>query len=114
LFTALREQHGAVEIGEIWQRPAARALAEVRFGEAVAAFDQADAITWTDDQTAARKPSWRSAPTHDTASEPDATCFVFAYTNCHVNTLNAEPARCGVSAESWPGQRCGLPQSMCR
>jgi hypothetical protein len=95
LFTALREQHGATEISEItrqrtgWQRRAARDLAEGRFGEAVAAFDRAGAITWTDDQVAARE-ALVAAWTRDTASEPDATRFVFAYTNRDVDTLNAE------------------------
>jgi Ti-type conjugative transfer relaxase TraA len=95
LFTALREQHGAAEISEItrqrtdWQRRAARDLAEGRFGEAVAAFDRAGAITWTDDQAAARA-ALVAAWTRDTASHPDATRFVFAYTNRDVDTLNAE------------------------
>lgn len=95
LFTALREQHGAAEISEItrqrtgWQRRAARDLAEGRFGEAVAAFDRAGAITWTDDQAAARE-ALVVAWTRDTASDPDATRFVFAYTNRDVDTLNAE------------------------
>ena len=53
LFTELRQRHGAAEISEVtrqrtdWQRQAARDLAEGRFAEAVAAFDRAGAITWT-------------------------------------------------------------------
>ena len=51
LFTELRQRHGAAEITEVtrqrsdWQRQAARDLAEGRFGDAVAAFDKAGAIT---------------------------------------------------------------------
>lgn len=95
LFTELRQRHGAAEITEItrqrtdWQRTAARDLAEGRFGEAVAAFDQAGAITWTNNQADARAAlvtAWK----RDTADEPDATRFVFAYTNRDVDTLNAE------------------------
>jgi hypothetical protein len=95
LFTELRQQHGAAEITEItrqradWQRAAARDLAEGRFGEAVAAFDRAGAITWTADQADARAAlvaAWK----RDTAAEPDATRFVFAYTNRDVDALNAE------------------------
>ena len=95
LFTELRQRHGAAEITEItrqrtdWQRAAARDLAEGRFGEAVAAFDQAGAITWTNDHVDARAAlvaAWK----RDTAAEPDATRFVFAYTNRDVDALNAE------------------------
>ncbi len=95
LFTELRQRHGAAEITEItrqrtdWQRQAARDLAEGRFGEAVAAFEQAGAITWTDNQAGARRAlveAWK----RDAAAEPAATRFVFAYTNRDVDALNAE------------------------
>lgn len=95
LFTELRQLHGAADITEItrqrtdWQRQAARDLAEGRFGEAVAAFDQAGAVTWTDDHVDARAAlvaAWK----RDTAADPDATRFVFAYTNRDVDALNAE------------------------
>jgi Ti-type conjugative transfer relaxase TraA len=95
LFSELRQRHGSAEISEItrqrtdWQRHAARDLAEGRFSEAVAAFDRAGAITWTHDQVDARVAlvaAWR----RDTAAEPDATRFVFAYTNRDVDALNAE------------------------
>jgi Ti-type conjugative transfer relaxase TraA len=95
LFTELRQRHGAAEITEItrqrtdWQRAAARDLAEGRFEEAVAAFDQAGAITWTHDHVDARAAlvaTWK----RDTAAEPDVTRFVFAYTNRDVDALNAE------------------------
>ena len=95
LFTEMRQRHGAAEISEItrqrsdWQRAAARDLAEGRFGDAVAAFDRAGAITWTrdhEDARAALVAAWK----RDTAAEPDATRFVFAYTNIDVDALNAE------------------------
>jgi Ti-type conjugative transfer relaxase TraA len=95
LFSELRQHHGSAEISEItrqrtdWQRHAARDLAEGRFAEAVAAFDRAGAITWTQDQVDARVAlvaAWR----RDTAAEPDATRFVFAYTNRDVDALNTE------------------------
>jgi Ti-type conjugative transfer relaxase TraA len=98
LFTELRQQQGAAEITEItrqradWQRAAAHDLAEGRFADAVAAFDQAGAITWTNDQVDARAAlvtAWK----RDTADEPDATRFVFAYTNRDVDALNAELRR---------------------
>jgi len=98
LFTELRARHGAAEITEVtrqkidWQRQAARDLAEGRFGEAVATYDRAGAITWTQDQAEARTAlveAWK----RDTAAKPDAARFVFAYTNRDVDALNAELRR---------------------
>ena len=98
LFSEMRQRHGAVEITEItrqrsdWQRAAARDLAEGRFEEAVKAFDTAGAITWTQDHADARAAlvaAWK----RDTAADPDATRFVFAYTNVDVDALNAELRR---------------------
>ncbi len=95
LFTELRKQHGAAEITEVtrqrvgWQRQAARDLAEGRFDAAVQAFDRNGAVTWTADQEAARAAlvaHW----TADTAADPQASRFVFAYTNAEVDRLNAE------------------------
>jgi Ti-type conjugative transfer relaxase TraA len=95
LFAEMRQRHGAAEISEItrqrsdWQRAAARDLAEGRFGDAVAAFDRAGAITWTRDQEDARAAlvaAWK----RDTAADQAATRFVFAYTNRDVDALNAE------------------------
>ena len=95
LFTELKTRHGAAEITEVtrqrvdWQRQAARDLAEGRFEAAVAAYDAAGAITWTPDQDAART-ALVAAWTRDTAAEPSAKRFVFAYTNKDVDALNAE------------------------
>ena len=55
----------------------------------MAAFDRAGAITWTrdhEDARAALVAAWK----RDTAAEPDATRFVFAYTNVDVDALNVE------------------------
>ena len=95
LFTELRKQHGAAEITEVtrqkvdWQREAARDLAEGRFDSAVAAYDRHGAITWTGDGEAARAAlveRWKA----DTLADPQASRFVFAYTNADVSQINAE------------------------
>jgi Ti-type conjugative transfer relaxase TraA len=95
LFTELRQRHGAAEITEVtrqkvdWQRQAARDLAEGRFDAAVQAFDRHGAVTWTADQEGARAAlvtRWKA----DTAANPQASRFVFAYTNVEVDRLNAE------------------------
>jgi Ti-type conjugative transfer relaxase TraA len=95
LFTELTQRHGAAEIATVtrqrvdWQRQAAHDLAEGRFAQAVAAFDRAGAITWTNDQAAARQ-ALVAAWSRDTAAAPDARRFVFAYTNRDVDALNME------------------------
>ena len=95
LFTELRKQHGAAEITEVtrqkvdWQRQAARDLAEGRFDNAVAAYDRHGAITWTGDGEATRAAlvaRWKA----DTLADPQASRFVFAYTNADVSQINAE------------------------
>ena len=95
LFTELRKQHGAAEITEVtrqkvdWQREAARDLAEGRFESAVAAYDRHGAISWTADGEAARAAlvaRWKA----DTLADPQASRFVFAYTNADVSLINAE------------------------
>jgi len=95
LFTELRKQHGAAEITEVtrqrvgWQRQAARDLAEGRFNAAVQAFDRHGAVTWTAEQETARA-ALVTRWTADTAADPGASRFVFAYTNAEVDRLNAE------------------------
>jgi len=95
LFTELRKAHGAAEITEVtrqragWQRQAARDLAEGRFDAAVQAFDRHGAVTWTADQEVARA-ALVARWTADTAADPGASRFVFAYTNAEVDRLNAE------------------------
>ena len=95
LFSELKQRHGSAEITEVtrqrvdWQRRAARDLAEGNFIEAVSAFAKNGAIVWTekqDDARAALVERWRQ----DTARDPRATRFVFAYTNKDVNALNED------------------------
>jgi len=95
LFSELRRRHGSAEITEVtrqqidWQRQAARDLAEGRVEAAVSAFAEPGAITWTRKQDEARTAlieRWKA----DTAEAPEATRFVFAYTNKDVDKLNAE------------------------
>jgi Ti-type conjugative transfer relaxase TraA len=95
LFSELKQRHGSAEITEVtrqkvdWQRQAARDLAEGNFTEAVSAFANNGAIVWTEKQDRARAAlveRWRQ----DTARDPRATRFVFAYTNKDVNSLNED------------------------
>ena len=95
LFSELKQRHGSSEITEVtrqrvdWQRRAARDLAEGNFVEAVSAFAKNGAIVWTEKQDQARMAlveRWRQ----DTARDPQATRFVFAYTNKDVNALNED------------------------
>lgn len=95
LFTELRKAHGAAEITEVtrqkvdWQRQAARDLAEGRFDVAVQAFDRHGAVTWTHNEDASRATlvaRWKA----DSLANPEASRFVFAYTNLEVGRLNAE------------------------
>ena len=95
LFTELRQRHGSAEITEVtrqrsdWQRGAAHDMAEGRVAAAVEAFAAHGAITWTkrqDEARAALVERWRA----DTAERPDASRFVFAYTNRDVDRLNTE------------------------
>ena len=94
LFAELKHRHGSVAMTEVtrqrqpWQRQAARDLADGRFEEALRAFAREKAITWTakqDEALAALVAAWR----RDTASEPERSRFVFAYTNKDVDRLNA-------------------------
>ena len=95
LFAELKSRHGSVAITEVtrqkddWQKRAARDLAEGRFEDALVAFAREKAVTWTTKQDDARKAlveRWKQ----DTASAPDKSRFVFAYTNKDVDRLNAD------------------------
>ncbi len=94
LFTELRQRHGSAVLRQVdrqqvpWQREAAQDLAEGRFTQAVRAFDRHGAVTWTADDAAnlaALVKQWQA----DTVGDPQATRFVFAYTNAEVDALNA-------------------------
>ena len=95
LFSELKARHGSAEITEVtrqkvdWQRQAARDMSEGRVEEAVRAFARNKAITWTERQDEARAAlvgRWKQ----DTEATPNASRFVFAYTNKDVDALNNE------------------------
>ena len=95
LFTELRKAHGSAEIAQVtrqrvdWQREAARSLSEGRFEEALSAFARNHAVIWTtrqDDTRAKLTEQWSK----DTAADPNASRFVFAYTNKDVDALNRD------------------------
>ncbi|PZX14310.1 AAA domain-containing protein [Palleronia aestuarii] len=94
LFPELKRRHGAVEIVQVtrqrvdWQRQAARDLSEGRTYDAIAAFANNGALHWSGRQAGAEEAlvaRWRA----DSATDPQATRFVFAYTNREVDALNA-------------------------
>ena len=93
LFTELRKAHGSAEISHVtrqrvdWQRESARDLSAGRFEEALRAFARNKAVIWTTRQADTRSKlveQWSK----DTAADPQASRFVFAYTNKDVDTLN--------------------------
>lgn len=94
LFPELVRAHGAAEIRHVtrqrvdWQRAAAQDLAEGRFEPALRRFARHEALVWTrtqDEALASLVARW----TRDSASDPNASRFVFAYTNAEVDALNA-------------------------
>ena len=95
LFTELRKAHGSAEISHVtrqrvdWQREAARSLSEGRFEEALRAFARNHAVIWTTCQEDTRSKlveQWSK----DTAADPNASRFVFAYANKDVDALNRD------------------------
>jgi len=94
LFTELRQRHGSAVIRVVerqkvqWQRQAAQDLAEGRFARAVRAFDEHGAITWSDDAGGSAATLVRRVAA-DIEADPEASRFVFAYTNAEVDALNA-------------------------
>lgn len=93
LFTELRQRHGSAVIRVVerqkvqWQRQAAQDLAEGRFARAVRAFDEHGAITWSDDAGGSAAALVRRVAA-DIEADPEASRFVFAYTNSEVDALN--------------------------
>ena len=94
LFTELRGRHGSAVIRQVerqrvpWQREAAQDLSEGRFARAVQAFDRHGAVTWSADDGASLQAlvrRWQA----DSLADPQATRFVFAYTNQEADALNA-------------------------
>ena len=73
-----------------------------RMRPAVAAYDRAGSIAWTRTQDEARGAlveAWK----RDTAAEPAAKRFVFAYTNRDVDTLNGELRQVRYQRGELPG-----------
>jgi Ti-type conjugative transfer relaxase TraA len=95
LFTELKKEHGSAEITQVtrqtvdWQREAARDLADGRFEQALRAFARNKSVIWTSKQDELRGKlveQWAK----DTAMDPNASRFVFAYTNRDVDALNKD------------------------
>jgi Ti-type conjugative transfer relaxase TraA len=95
LFTELKKEHGSAEIAQVtrqkvdWQREAARDLSDGRFEDALRAFARNKAVVWTSKQDELREKlveRWAK----DSASNPSASRFVFAYTNKDVDALNKD------------------------
>ncbi|RWK58564.1 AAA family ATPase [Mesorhizobium sp.] len=95
LFTELKKEHGSAEITQVtrqkvdWQREAARGLSDGRFEDALRAFARNKAVVWTSKQDELRDKlveRWAK----DSASNPSASRFVFAYTNKDVDALNKD------------------------
>jgi hypothetical protein len=94
MFGALKDRHGAAALSEVKrqhkldERRAAEWMAEGNYHDALNVYDRKGAIHWTRTQGEARVglvQQW----TKDSATAPDKTRFVFAYTNDDVNQLNA-------------------------
>lgn len=94
IFRHFAQLFGSAEIADVvrqkedWQRKAAAAMAQRRVSEALAAWRDAGAIKWHEQETDSIKAlvdKWAA----DTAAAPGKSRFVLAYTNEHVDALNA-------------------------
>lgn len=92
-FRSVAERHGSIEITDIrrqredWQRIATRQLATERTGEALAAYQQHDAIHVAETREAARVDlidRWD----RQRQAEPDASRIILTHTNDEVALLN--------------------------
>ena len=95
LFTELRERFGCAEITEVRRqrdddhKAAAEMLSRGEFADALAKLDVKGCIhreNHMDEARAALVRKWAE----DTAAKPDASRFVFTYTNADVDTLNRD------------------------
>ena len=95
MFGALKDRHGAAALTELRRyhkdedRRAASMMAEGNFADALAIYQEKGGIHWTRTQDQARAAlveTWAK----DTASSPEKSRFVFAYTNADVAELNAD------------------------
>jgi Ti-type conjugative transfer relaxase TraA len=94
MFAVLKDRHGCAELTEVKrqqkndERRASEMFASGNFHDALNIYNGKGAIHWTRTQREARAElidQW----TKDSASAPEKTRFVFAYTNADVDTLNA-------------------------
>jgi Ti-type conjugative transfer relaxase TraA len=95
MFGALRRDHGAAELHQVWrvkeddQRAAFNAMHKRDFKSALETFDKRGAIAWSatpDESRAALVAKWAE----DSARDPAKSRFVFAYTNAEVKDLNRD------------------------
>ena len=93
MFETLRQTHGAAILKDVQrvqdaeQKTAFNQMHKGEFREALATFDKAGGIHWTQKQTdALRDMAARYAA--DVAATPDKRRFMFAFTNAEVTTLN--------------------------
>lgn len=95
MFGVLKDRHGAAELTQVRrqgkpdERRAAEMLAEGNFQSALEIYNDKGAIHWTRNQDEARDAlvaQWAK----DSATAPDKSRFVFAYTNDDVDRLNAD------------------------
>jgi Ti-type conjugative transfer relaxase TraA len=94
MFAVLKDRHGAAELAEVKrqhkndERRASEMFASGNFHDALNIYDSKGAIHWTRTQREARAElidQWKQ----DSATAPEKTRFVFAFTNADVDTLNA-------------------------
>lgn len=94
MFAALRDQHGAAELHEVFrvrdkdQRAAFNAMHRGDFKTALTTFDKQGALHWSSTPEASRD-ALVAQYAADSAAAPEKTRFVFAYTNAEVHELNA-------------------------
>lgn len=98
MFALLKKRYGAAELTAVRRqtkdddRRATELMAEGNFYEALERYEAKGAIHWTGTQDQARAALVRRWA-EDTASDPQCSRFVFAYTNLDVDELNRDLRR---------------------
>ncbi len=94
MFETLRQTHGAAILKEVQrvketeQKAAFGTMHNGEFRQALATFEKAGGIHWTEKQSQALR-DMAGRYTADLAAAPDKRRFMFAFTNAEVATLNA-------------------------
>ncbi len=94
MFETLRQTHGAAILKEVQrvketeQKAAFGTMHNGEFRQALATFEKAGGIHWTEKQSHALR-DMAGRYTADLAASPDKRRFMFAFTNAEVATLNA-------------------------